>query len=165
MTKNKTPFNSLEALLDGKMNSVKKYPEHFYDYPEVVQQTLFSFYDTFKFPEGAVPKQRQKGKYALWVEDLHKIEDICGTQKNVRKAFDIALERYNEYSDQYKFIIWRPLTEGMEKLLIASMMKIRLDEEKIKLEQLEREESKKELASDEKKEKLIKNLKSMFEED
>ncbi len=140
----KFPTNSLEALLEGKyFEKEKHYPEVFYSYPEDTLQTLIAFYEIWKFPEGAVPKKRQKDKYAMWINELRKIEDICGTNENVRIALNIAKERYDSFSPSYKFIIWKPLSGNMEKLLIHAMSIIKTDNEKRELEAKQRYEMEK----------------------
>jgi hypothetical protein len=161
MMPSRIPFNTIDAMLSGKLKTERNYPDRFYDYPEVVQQTLISFYEVWKFPEAAVPTKRQKNNYQLWITDLTKIEDICSTQKNVRRALEIALDKYKSYSKQYQFIVWRPLLPAMEKLLIGAMMQIKDDE-------IEIEENKAEVvevASLDERQKALKDLKSSLKKD
>lgn len=137
----KFPIKSVEAVLDGKyFPNQKRYPDVFYIYPEDVLQTLIAFYEIWKFPVGAIPNKRQKDKYALWITELRRIEDICGTNENVRIALNIAKERYDGFSPSYKFIVWKPLSGNMEKLIIHGMSIIKSDNEKREREQKQQAE-------------------------
>jgi hypothetical protein len=155
------PFRAIEAMLSGKPITERNFPDKFYDYPEVVQQTLISFYEVWKFPEAAIPTKRQKDKYQLWITDLTKIEDICSTQKNVRRAFEMALDKYKSYSKQYQFIVWRPLLPAMEKLLIGAMMQIRNEEKEL----IDNKAEEVKVASLEDRKRALKDLKSSLKEE
>jgi len=107
---------------EKKMN----YPRQFSDYPETIRPTLQVFVESFNFPHSAIPFAINKSAFSLWIKELTKINDICGTHKNVVKAMKLAKQRYDS-SDKRYFVLSRPgsLMTAKRNLITDAMTQIK----------------------------------------
>lgn len=118
-------------IMDGILYAEKlaheksSYPEHFSKYPERVIDTLVLFYSIWKLPIFAIPKKKSP-KFSQWILELDELNLICGSKKNMKRAMELALEKYN--ASLNKFIVSHPL--AIRKLLIDAVGEINRNTEK-----------------------------------
>jgi hypothetical protein len=94
------------AILYYSNTAQSNEPKVFSDYPETLLFTLKTFYNTWSLPELAIPAKRKKSAFSEWVYQLTDLKDLCGSEDRILKAFTMAHEMYESYSQ--KFIVYRP---------------------------------------------------------
>jgi hypothetical protein len=75
-------------------------------YPVHVQQTLSDLVDIYSWPASAIPEKSKGGNYALWIKDIHHINEMI--QGHGRRALEATFEPCSKLSPPGKpgSIIW-----------------------------------------------------------